>query len=274
MKRIEFIAPVEAMRGNLSGAQRLEYPTDNQGAYESVQGNVNYATNYGARFIGAKVARTGKKYFAVRTKSANHLTAKSKKAMALMGGTGAMVGYILGHKSSTLYINLLAMYNKVVELGDTRTFRKYLSDHVRAGLIAKSATIVVSGPLSPVSIDNPWNTTQATPNVQVSNAILVKFWDQLAADGYTFKIGELVGVAHRQDIFNVIVDRSYNVLGLTIAQGTDTNIVKLGSQFVNFHYGGSDYTAGSGDEPGFVDSGQTPIGDYVLGSTEHSTYND
>lgn len=232
MKRIEFIAPVESMRGNLSGAQKLEYPTDNQGAYDSVLGNVNYAKNYGARFIGAKVARTGKKYFSVRTKSANHLTAKSKKAMALMGGTGAIVGYILGHKSSTLYTSLLAMYNKIVELGDNRTFRKYLSDHVRDGLVRKLATIVVSGPLSPVSIDNPWNTEAETPNVQVSNAILVKFWSELADDAISFKVNDLKGVAWSGDTFNDVIGSNHNVLGLTAVEESGTSYVALGGTLI------------------------------------------
>ena len=250
MKRIEFIAPVEAMRGNLSGAQKLEYPTDNLGAYESVLGNVNYAKNYGARFIGAKVARTGKKYFSVRTKSANHLTAMSKKAMALLGGTGAIVGYILSHKSSTLYTNLLAMYNKVVELGDTRTFRKYLSDHIRAGLIAKSATIVVTGPLSPITIDNPWNTTQTTPNVQVSDAILVKFWSELAANPVVFTVDGLKGVGHSNETYQSMINGNHNVLNLDSVDDEGIYVVKMNGRYVNCAQDGHEYTLCSGDYVG------------------------
>lgn len=219
MKRIEFIAPVESMRGNLSGAQKLEYPTDNQGAYEGPMGSVNYARNYSPRFVGAKIAKSGKKYFAVRLRTANHLTAKSKKAMALLGGTGAMVGVILRNKSADLYTSLYAMYLKIQELGDTRTFRKYLSDHIMAGLAAKSATIVVTGPLSPISIDNPWNTAQTTPNVQVSQAILVKFWSELAAQPVIFTIDGLKSVAHVGNSFETIAGSAFNVLGLSIAEG-------------------------------------------------------
>lgn len=229
MKRIEFIAPVEAMRGNLSGAQKLEYPTDNQGAYEGPVGSVNYARNYGARFIGAKIAKSGKKYFSVRTKTANHLTAKAKHQMALLGGTGAMVGAILRNKSAALYTSLYAMYLKIQELGDTRSFRKYLSDHIMAGLAAKSATIVVTGPLSPISIDNPWNTMQTTPNVQVSQAILVKFWTELAVNGIVFTVNGMKGVAVNGDSFgDLISDQPYNILGLTLQEVGGTNYAKLG----------------------------------------------
>lgn len=245
MKRIEFIAPVESMRGNLSGAQKLEYPTDNKGAYEGPVGSVNYARNYGARFIGAKIAKSGKKYFSVRTKTANHLTVKAKHQMALLGGTGAMVGAILRNKSAAIYTSLMAMYIKLQELGEQRTFRKYLSDKIMEGLQAKSATIVFTGPLAPVSVDNPWNTTETTPNVQVSQAVLVKFWSELAANPVSFTIEGLKGIAHSGDTFDDVVGSNYNVLGLqktsvTSAQGT-TCITSQGSTSESGQYLAYDY---------------------------------
>ena len=233
MKRIEFIAPVEAMRGNLSGAQKLEYPTDNQGAYDGPVGSVNYARNYGARFIGAKIAKSGKKYFTVRTKTANHLTAKAKRQMALLGGTGAMVGAILHNKSAALYTSLFAMYLKIQELGDTRSFRKYLSDGIMAGLAAKSAAIVFSGPLSPIYIDNPWNTNETTPNVQVSQAILVKFWTELAANGIVFTVNGMKGVGRDDETFqSLIEDNTHNILGLTKQAVGANSYIKLGSNWL------------------------------------------
>ena len=223
MKRIEFIAPVEAMRGNLSGAQKLQYPTDNQGAYEGPVGSVNYARNYSPRFVGAKRAKDGFKYFSVRTKSANHLTAKAKTAMALLGGAGAMYAAIVRNKNSQLYTSLYAQYLKFQELGDKRTFRAFLMDVLRRGLMDKTATIVVAGPLSPITIDNPWNTTQSTPNVQVSQAILVKFFMELAANAVEF---EIVGAGKcyckSTDMWGDLVDADYNVLNLkqTVIGGT------------------------------------------------------
>lgn len=242
MKRIEFIAPVEAMRGNLSGAQKLQYPTDNQGAYEGPEGSVNYARNYSPRFVGAKRASDGRKYFSVRTKSANHLTAKSKTAMALLGGAGAMYAAIVSNKSSQLYTSLYAQYLKIQELGDKRTFRAFMMDYLRRGLAAKSATILITGPLAPVSIDNPWNTNANVPNVQVSQAILVKFWGELAPNPILFTIaGFGIGVAHNGEDFSVVAGSRYNVLGLTVDE--DINVL-VGGRYV---LDGTDYV--DGDTP-------------------------
>lgn len=214
MKRIEFIAPVEAMRGNLSGAQKLQYPTDNQGAYEGPAGTVNYARNYSARFIGAKIAKSGKKYFSVRTKTANHLTVKSKQAMALMGGTGAIVASILRNKTAEIYTNLYGAWVKAQEMGSTSTFRKFLSDSIRRMLIQKSAVIHVQVGEFGQDIDNPWNTTKPNPNVSISQAILVKFWGELAAKAIVIDVEGLKLIAHSGDTFQNVIESGYNVMNL------------------------------------------------------------
>lgn len=182
MKRIEFIAPVEAMRGNLSGAQKLQYPTDNQGAYDGPAGAVNYARNYSPRFIGAKIAKSGKKYFAVKTKTANHLTAKSKQAMALLAGTGTIVGAILRNKTSETYTKLYSAWVKSIELGGTSTFRQFLSGSVRSMLINKSASYHVQVGEFGQDIYNPWVTTQVT-DYNIPMKIILKFWSELAPTG-------------------------------------------------------------------------------------------
>lgn len=137
MKRIEFIAPVEAIRGNLSGAQKLRYPTDDQGAYEGPVGSVNYARNYAPRFVGAKVAKSGLKYFSVRTKTANHLTAKSKKAMALLGGCGAIYAALI--KTPALKAQADAVFVKAQEFGDKRTYRQFWMEYIRRMVSAHQA---------------------------------------------------------------------------------------------------------------------------------------
>lgn len=226
MKRIEFIAPVEAMRGNLSGAQNLQYPTDNQGAYEGPVGSVNYARNYSPRFVGSKRASDGRKYFSVRTKSANHLTAKSKKAMAIMGGAGAMYAAIVRDKNSSLYSRLYAMYLKIQELGDQRTFRKWLMDQLRRGVAAQTGTIVVTGPLAPIDIDNPWCTISETPNVVVGQQTLVKFWDELAQYGFVLNAGSRKIIASEGNLANIaaiVAKPNYNVAPVAVA----TNGVEL-----------------------------------------------
>lgn len=261
MKRIEFIAPVEAMRGNLSGAQKLQYPTDNQGAYEGPVGTVNYARNYSPRFIGAKIAKSGKKYFTVRTKTANHLTVKSKQAMALLGGTGAIVGTILQNKTSEIYTNLYGAWVKSQELtGKAETFRKFLSRQVRRMLIQKSATYHVQVGEFGQDIDNPWNTTKPNPNVSISQAILVKFWSELAAKAIVIDVEGLKLIAHSGDTFQNVIESSYNVMNLKAlanvpgAVGSITTVVT------------ADSTADSGKRLGYVN----PITPGKLGWIETS----
>lgn len=260
MKRIEFIAPVEAMRGNLSGAQKLQYPTDNQGAYEGPTGTVNYARNYSPRFIGAKIAKSGKKYFAVRTKTANRLTVKSKQAMALMGGTGAIVASILRNKTAEIYTNLYGAWVKAQELGGTSTFRQFLSGSVRRMLIQKSASYHVQVGEFGQDIDNPWNTTSQTPNVSISQAILVKFWSELAAKPIIIGVEGLKLIAHSDDTFQNVIESGYNVMNLKAlanipgAVGDITSVVT------------ADSTTDSGKRLGYVN----PITPGTLGWVEAS----
>ena len=217
MKRIEFIAPVEAMRGNLSGKQDLLYAENDNPAYDGPVGSVNYARNYSPRFIGAKIAKSGKKYFAVRTKTANHLTAKSKKAMALLGGTGAIVGAILAAKSGAVYTGLVAVWTAAQALGDTRSLRKFASDYVREMLVEHqtSRTIIVGA--ASVTIDNPWGKFSGSLNVAISNTIRVKFWNELVLNGISFTVNGMKGVAINDgDAFEDWMTSNFNVLNLAI----------------------------------------------------------
>ena len=261
MKRIEFIAPVEAMRGNLSGTQKLQYPTDNQGAYEGPAGTVNYARNYSPRFIGAKIAKSGKKYFAVRTKTANHLTGKSKQAMALLGGTGAIVASILRDKTAEIYTNLYGAWVKAQELGgSSSTFRQFLSGAVRRMLIQKSATYHVQVGEFGQDIDNPWNTTSQTPNVSISQAILVKFWSELAAKAIVIDVEGLKLIAHSDDTFQNVIESGYNVMNLKALANVPGAVGGITSVVT------ADSTADSGKRLGYVN----PITPGTLGWVEAS----
>lgn len=233
MKRIEFIAPVEAMRGNLSGAQELQYPTDNQGAYEGPAGAVNYARNYSPRFIGAKIAKSGKKYFAVKTKTANHLTAKSKKAMAIMGGTGALIALILRDKTNSRYTNLNAAWVAAQEMGDTRSFRKFLDDAIRPMLAGRQESKHVQVGSYGETIYNPWLSGGHT--YQLPDAIVLKFWSELGPVGaFSIKVtlpdgstgicpwisGQTFATMAEDYPANGIYDSYGNNLGAMIASGS------------------------------------------------------
>lgn len=209
MKRIEFLAPVEAMRGNLSGAQNLKYPTQNNKAFESPEGSVNYARNYSTRFIGAKRASDGLKYFAVKTKTATHITARSLMAMALLGGAGAMYAALVRNKASQSYTGIYAQWVELQNVGNTKSFREYVMDNFRQALASKASTITFAGPRPAVTINNPWQGAQ-TPEISISRNILVKFWPQLSINGFTFTIDGIKVVGITSLAFTDIILESQN----------------------------------------------------------------
>lgn len=84
MKRIEFIAPVEALRGNMSGAQKLVYAENDNPAFDAPVGR-QYARNYKPRYIGYRRAKDGAVYFGVKRKSATKVDVASKVTMAALG---------------------------------------------------------------------------------------------------------------------------------------------------------------------------------------------
>jgi hypothetical protein len=215
MKRIEFIAPVEAVRGNLSGRQDLRYAENNNKAYESPAGSVNYARNYTPRYVGAKIAATGAKIFSVRTKNAVNMSPKAIKAMALLGGTGAIVGAILANKTGAPYANAYAQWLELKNLGSTDSFRKTLSGWVRKALVTKSQFINFTGPRPLTTINNPWYDGSQTAGATISQSVLVEFWGQLAPDAVVFTVNGLKGIGKTTTAFgDIVATPSLNVLGL------------------------------------------------------------
>lgn len=222
MKRIRFIAPVEAIQGNMSGNQKLQYAEHNNPAFESPKGKRNYARNYRPSYIGAFVAGTGTKYFAVKTKTAVHLTNKSQLAMALAGAAGAMFGSLIKDKTSALYLQAEALWiNNGISA--KQTMRKFYTNLFRQMLAAKSASISVTDEVTQavLTIQNPWIST-STLNVPVSNEVLVKFWPELNTNGMTFTISGKKGVFNDGESFANLVESNHNVLGLVVVPNSET----------------------------------------------------
>lgn len=237
MKRIEFIAPVEAVRGNLSGRQDLQYAENDNPAYDSPLGRVNYARNYSPRFIGAKRAADGRKYFQVRTKTATHMTTKAKKAMAVMGGTGAIVAAILRDKTSQLYASIYANFVNYSEMVETISFRKYLTKFIMGRVRDGIEIIVFTSPTgSPAQIRNPWYDGSQTEGIEVSDEILVKFWGQLAPLAVEFTVNGDKGVAKSSWGFDdlIQVHQDVNFLGLALHEVDGQNyVVREGLYLLN-----------------------------------------
>ena len=207
--------PVEAMRGNLSGAQNLVYAENNNKAYSSPLNRKNYARNYSGRFIGAKVASSGLKYFSTKTKSAISMTEIVQNRMAVFGAAGALTNAIIGGRTGryeALYNALTMAYNfESNVLGFQGSIRKFLSTKFQAGLIAGDAAFKFRRTLNPNTvlmkdfwIVNPWSTELGTFSpedtdenvytVNPSNAVILKFWRVLTG-GIIFYVDGAPGCA-------------------------------------------------------------------------------
>lgn len=182
MKRIEFIAPVESMRGNLGSKQFLVYNPNNNRAFDSIEGQLNPALNYEPRLIGAKGKRN---YFCVKTKSTCHLTPSVKSAMANLGGVGAIYSALVRDKMSNVYINAKGCYDDAVAGGYTGTFRKYMYSFIKQALDAKESTIDITTTNHSVSIDNPWynHLNYDIVSNSISKTLLIKFFFELFYNG-------------------------------------------------------------------------------------------
>lgn len=215
MKRIKYISPIEEMSGNLSGAQNLKYPTQDNKAFESPEGSVNYARNYKNRFVGAVRRKDGLCYFSVKTKTATHITPRSLQAMALLGGAGAMYAALVRDKASATYAGIYAQWVELQNVGNTKSFRQYVMYNFRQMLASKQSTVVFAGPRPAVTVNNPWKGEQ-TADMSISREILTKFWPQLAPDGITFTIdGEKVVSESGFDFIDTISMLQNEALALT-----------------------------------------------------------
>lgn len=243
MKRIEYVLPVAAMRGKLSAkGEGLQYAENNNPAFEAPDGR-QYARNYEGAFIAAKRSSDGKKYFSVKTKSATLIDNASKRRMALLGAAGACVAYILKPGNMSV-VNVLGPLNAHYEHaksteGFKGSLRKYVFLTVYAALEAgkdfewPAIQLAPQTTIPAVKLYSRWSGSdidgQQERVVNVSDAILVKFWLQLAKNGITFKIKyspdtdggfdpenyvTLTGVAHDGDTFGQLIESSNNILGL------------------------------------------------------------
>lgn len=280
MKRIEFIAPVEAVRGNLSGTQDLRYALNNNKAYEAPAGQRNYARNYRASFIGAKRASDGLKYFSVRTKSCTNVTAKWLKAGAILGGAGAIFADIMRNKTGELYNDLYAQWLELNSLGNKKSFRKSVMDTIMSGLRNKVAEIVYAGPRGGVTIDNPWVKVVVSPqtfNVYVTPAVLFKFWPQLATGTqkkFEININGKVGLAYFAE-GQTWTERSAQMANVVMAEDGSYTQLQIAGTGENARAGvrgfGSDLTVykliDTESELGFDPSAEIDVEGMTLGVT-------
>lgn len=197
MRRIEFIAPVEAMRGNLSGSQTLVYADNNNPAWDAPDGR-QAARNYTTRYIGTKRSSDGYKGFSVRTKNIINNTENLRRAQALLGGSA--ICFNVASVTLSVMTQLQAAYVIARDAqGGHLTYRKWLQGLFYNMLENKQATLVVRVPSMPDTIiNNPWYEIQSTGgvNLDIPQKDLLKFFPYLAKNGIVFKLITIDGVSH------------------------------------------------------------------------------
>ena len=234
MKRIEFIAPVEAMRGNLSGRQKLVYALNDNSAWEAPDGR-QYARNYKPRFIGAKRAKDGATYFSTRTKHAINNSALSRTTQGALAASNAFYHCVMHDLS--LVGKMQQLYNLSTAKANGDSLFKYFADTCDNALRNKLATIsfmehngvqVVS-----MAIDNPFRKGTAGSNLVDYNGMLYdaerKFWTSMGTDdNERFMIDVFDGVFFTTESWTQLIASNHNVLGVVAANG----YVKLGDLWV------------------------------------------
>lgn len=190
---IRFIAPIESMSGNLSGLQKLLYPTNDNSAYDSPDGQVNYARNYKPRYVGTYRRKDGLAGFQVKTRSAVNMTPATKMAMALLGGVGALTAAILRVASyKTIAETQMAIEN---EQGyGWKSLREFLDAKIRPALSTKADRFVIT-PVSGI-FGNPWIATGNTGviDLTIPSNTLVKFWSELS-NGISYTVVNKQGIS-------------------------------------------------------------------------------
>lgn len=216
-KRIEFIAPVAAVRGNMSGKQKLLYAQNDNPAYNAPEGKVSYARNYRPSYIGAKLSSTGQCYYTTRTKNAVNLTTKQKTAMAVYGGSFALIGSLIAQDETTVnsyYSRYVAMVDAGLFAG---TFRQYLTKVISSAIKSKADTIRFTAPGVPaISFSNPWTSNGWDVNIKPTKETFVKFFGVNSRNGIYFKVDGATGVATQGWTFDDFIQTDWNVLGLTV----------------------------------------------------------
>lgn len=232
-KRIEFIAPVESVRGNLSGKQDLVYPSNNNSAFDSPEGKVNYARNYRPSYIGAKRSSDGLRYFTVRTKNAVNLSASAKRIMAINGASFGLTSKVLA--DDDMVVALGTQYGQAVRTGQfSGTFRQFVYFYFSQMISNYAPSININFIGLTNILYNPWMSDQSVDYAPTKD-VLVKFWTSLHTGGITFKVNNLTGIATQDDDFAVFTDNAddpRNVLGLTQQNIDGSYFIKLGSFYL------------------------------------------
>jgi hypothetical protein len=220
MRKIEFIAPVEAMRGNLSGNQKLTYPTQNNAAWDAPENKRSYATNYRPTYVGAKRSADGKTFFATKRRQAVKMSEAARLQMAVLSASSVIANILM--YNLTVVSGLTERYKQTAPEG--WSFKRWIMDNIKDALRNKQHFAFMGTSLGALFVKNPYLSTAAPAggtsiDSSYPKDLLSKFWMQLADNPIQFKIGSQIGIAHKADDWDALANASYNTLNLTIVSG-------------------------------------------------------
>lgn len=241
MRGIEFLAPVEAMRGNLSGNQVLDYPTNDNSAWDAPAGRTSYARNYQTRYVGAKRSSTGLKYFSVRTKSAVANTALTRLQQAALGASRVIYEQLAADIANVQVFVEIAKNSG----GRFKTLSGCICDYIIRGLKQRGNSFVIGSPMATaankVVVANPW-ASAAPPvgakTVTIPQEMFIKFFPELTNSEGTYGYVYLYGVrAIGGSLFFESLSTTYygeklNVWGVTQMTISGTDYAQVDNMFL------------------------------------------
>lgn len=245
MRRIEFIAPVEAMRGNLSGKQRLLYADNSNPAWEAPAGK-HYARNYKPRYIGAKRSANGHTYFATRTKHAITNTETSRLVQGTMPAAAALYHNVMFNLTWINAMQQLYRLSSAYANGDS--LYKWFCDTAVPAIKRKAVSVIFTeydqsaGVMRRMRFSNPFVNGSGITEPEdfptgYDAAVLDKFWETLSPTGQRFEVEGLQGVFFEGMSFENLISSyggTYNILGLTTAEVGANDYVKLGDMWLKW----------------------------------------
>lgn len=186
-KKVFMIAPFEALTGNLSGDQNLQYAENNNPAYEAPNGT-QYARNYRTRYVGARRGKDGLVYFQVKQTTATVLKASTRRTMAVIGVTAAIRSALMqAHAADWSKINQAFNYLKAQELlpEGQDTFNKWFSAQIKNMLVYHRATWAFTQASISFTIHNPYDLASADA-LGIKQSIWLKFANVFAFSSTTY----------------------------------------------------------------------------------------
>lgn len=243
MKRIEFIAPVEALRGNLSGKQRLLYAENDNPAWEAPDGK-HYARNYKPRYIGAKRSANGKTYFVTRTKHAITNSQASRLVQGTMPAAAALHQNVMRNLTWIASMRQLYQLSSAYTNGDS--LYKWFSDTAVPAIKRKAVSIIFTeydqqaGVFRRMRFTNPFVNPSGITEPEdfptgYDSAVLDKFWETLSPTGLRFVVEGLQGIFFpnmKWEDLIVSYGGTYNILGATSAEVGSNDYVKMGDMWL------------------------------------------